>query len=76
VEATAAANLPLPRVEILAERLGLDGFEKKVILLLIGKTVSPVVKTLIDTLDGGGSRVSHPHPFIIILLYMASCTYV
>ena len=43
---------PLPRLEVLAGRLSLDAFEKKMILLLISKTISPVVKTLIDTLDG------------------------
>ena len=40
----------------MAHRLGLDSFEKKIILLLIGKTVSPVVKTLMDTLDSGVTR--------------------
>ena len=49
-------GIPLPRLELLAERLHLDSFEKQIILLLIGKTVSPVVRTLMDTLvDGAGS---------------------
>ena len=56
VEKTKEASLPLPRLEVLAERLHLDAFERKMILLLIGKTVSPVVKTLMETLDGS-SRV-------------------
>ena len=43
----------LPRLEIIAKRLNLDSFEKKIILLLIGKTVSPLVKTLMDTLEQG-----------------------
>ena len=46
----------LPRLEILAARLGLDSFEKKLVLLLIGKTVSPVVKALIDTLEQGSGE--------------------
>lgn len=44
----------MPRLEIVASRLSLDAFEKRLILLLIGKTVSPVVKALMDTLDQGG----------------------
>ena len=51
VDLTRRAGQPLPRLEVIAERLGLDSFEKKMIMLLIGKTVSPVVKTLMDTLD-------------------------
>lgn len=51
---TRDQGVPLPRLEVLAERLGLDAFEKKVILLIIGKTVSPVVKTLLDTLEISG----------------------
>ena len=46
----------LPRLEILASRLSLDAFEKKVILFLIGKTVSPVVKVLLESLGDSGSR--------------------
>lgn len=49
----------MPRLEIVAARLSLDAFEKRLILLLIGKTVSPVVKALMDTLDqGSGSFIS------------------
>jgi hypothetical protein len=47
----------LPRLEIIAARLHLDNFEKKLILLLIGKTVSPVVKALIDTLEQGSGEI-------------------
>jgi hypothetical protein len=36
VQATKDASLPAPRLEIMAEQLGLDGFEKKLIMLLIG----------------------------------------
>eukprot|EP01038_Epipyxis_sp_PR26KG_P008133 gene8133-11011_t len=41
----------LPRLELITSRFHLDSFERKIVLLLIGKTVSPVVKTLMDTLD-------------------------
>lgn len=51
VDATRRQGLPLPRLEVIAERLGLDAFEKKMIVLLMGVTISPVVKTLISTLD-------------------------
>ena len=51
VDATRRFGLPLPRLEVIAERLGLDVFEKKMIVLLMGVTISPVVKTLISTLD-------------------------
>lgn len=57
VQATKTAGMPTPRLEVIAERLGLDSFEKKMVLLLIGKTVSPVVKTLMETLLDGSSRV-------------------
>lgn len=53
---TKEANIQLPRLELLSERLKLDNFEKKIILLLIGKTVSPVVRTLMDTLIDGSSN--------------------
>lgn len=52
----AAREIGLPRLEILAERLHLDAFERKMILLLIGKTVSPVVKALIDNVDQLSTR--------------------
>jgi hypothetical protein len=53
----------MPRLEIVATRLQLDAFEKRLILLLIGKTVSPVVKALMDTLDqGSGSPPPPPLP--------------
>ena len=56
VSITKHHGLSPPRLEVISERLGLDSFEKKMILLLIGKIVSPVVKTLMETLDGGASR--------------------
>jgi len=48
---TREANHPVPRLEVMNQRFQLDPFEKKIILLLIGKTVSPIVKTLMETLD-------------------------
>jgi hypothetical protein len=56
VAETRAAGVPLPRLEVISERLGLDTFEKRMVLLLIGKTVSPLVKALIETLEQG-SRI-------------------
>jgi hypothetical protein len=50
----------MPRLEIIATRLHLDAFEKRLILLLIGKTVSPVVKALMDTLDQGSGHNTSP----------------
>jgi hypothetical protein len=44
-------------LEVISERLKLDLFERRMVLLLIGKTVSPVVKTLMETLEGATSRV-------------------
>jgi hypothetical protein len=57
VAETRAAGVPLPRLEVISERLGLDTFEKRMVLLLIGKTVSPLVKALIETLEQGGRIV-------------------
>ena len=54
---TEEQGLPLPRLEVLVQRFALDPFEKKIILLLLGKTVSPIVKTLMETLDTS-NRVS------------------
>ena len=45
-----------PRLEVLSSRLKLDAFERKVILFLIGRTVSPVVKVLLESIGDGGSR--------------------
>lgn len=57
-ERTVAAGLPSPRLETLTARFQLDSFEKRLILLLIGKTVAPIVKTLLDTLDTGHTRMA------------------
>jgi hypothetical protein len=54
----------MPRLEIIATRLHLDAFEKRLILLLIGKTVSPVVKALMDTLDQGSGRAVEDVPTV------------
>jgi hypothetical protein len=56
-DVSVAGRVPsLPRLEVLAERLQLDAFEKRMILLLIGKTVSPVVKALMDSVEQGTGR--------------------
>lgn len=36
----------LPRLEALAEKLGLDGFEKDILVMLIGHSVSPVLQAI------------------------------
>lgn len=69
-DTTGPPNLhKLPRLEIIAARLHLDNFEKKLILLLIGKTVSPVVKALIDTLEQGSGECSN-QIFAICLIHI------
>ncbi|CCI46755.1 unnamed protein product [Albugo candida] len=48
---TRKANLPLPRLEELSTKFKLTKFEQNVIVMLIGKTISPVIKNLIDGVD-------------------------
>lgn len=48
---TRKANLPLPRLEEIATKFKLNKFEQNVIVMLIGKTISPVIKNLIDGVD-------------------------
>lgn len=45
----------LPRLEALARKLGLDDFEKGVVTMLTGVAISPVVKSIYEADDGGGS---------------------
>eukprot|EP01035_Chromulina_nebulosa_P017063 gene17063-22575_t len=56
VSISKSIGIDIPRLETLSERLGLDILDKKIILLLIGKTVSPVVRTLMETLDSSASN--------------------
>jgi hypothetical protein len=56
VSSTRQHQLPIPRLESFVEKLSLDKFERNLILLLIGRTVSPVVRTLIDALDSSSVR--------------------
>lgn len=60
LELTAQAGLSAPRLQMLCQRLQLDEFERKVVVLLIGHTVSPMMKEILDSLaqNGGlsGSR--------------------
>lgn len=51
LEHTEKLGLPLPRLEMMAGRFNLDDFEKKIIVLLIGKTVSPLIKALMESLS-------------------------
>lgn len=48
---TRQANLPLPRLEEIAAKFQLNQFEQNVIVMLIGKTISPVIKNLLDGVD-------------------------
>lgn len=48
---TRQAGLPLPRLEQLASKFKLTTFEQNVIVMLIGKTISPVIKNLLDGVD-------------------------
>lgn len=48
---TRQAGHPLPRLEELAVKFKLNLFEQNVIVMLIGKTISPVIKNLIDGVD-------------------------
>uniref|UniRef100_M4C0F6 AAA+ ATPase domain-containing protein n=1 Tax=Hyaloperonospora arabidopsidis (strain Emoy2) TaxID=559515 RepID=M4C0F6_HYAAE len=48
---TQQAGHSLPRLEELAAKFKLNRFEQNVIVMLIGKTISPVIKNLIDGVD-------------------------
>lgn len=48
---TRKAGFSLPRLEELATKFKLNKFEQNVIVMLIGKTISPVIKNLIDGVD-------------------------
>ncbi|TYZ67926.1 hypothetical protein PybrP1_012466 [[Pythium] brassicae (nom. inval.)] len=48
---TRQAGLPLPRLEEIATKFQLNRFEQNVIVMLIGKTISPVIKNLLDGVD-------------------------
>lgn len=48
---TRKAGFSLPRLEELATKFKLNKFEQNVIVMLIGKTISPVIKNLIDSVD-------------------------
>lgn len=48
---TRKDNVPLPRLEEMSLKFKLNNFEQNVIVMLIGKTVSPVIKNLIDNAD-------------------------
>jgi SpoVK/Ycf46/Vps4 family AAA+-type ATPase len=50
---TEEAGLPLPRLEGLMAKFSADVFEKRLVLLMIGLTVSPIVRTLVDNMKSG-----------------------
>jgi hypothetical protein len=45
----------LPRLEALAQKLGLDEFEKGVVIMLTAVSISPVVKSIFEAENGDGS---------------------
>ncbi|ETW00765.1 hypothetical protein H310_07306 [Aphanomyces invadans] len=49
--ATRAGQIPLPRLEEMATKFKLNTFEQNVIVMLIGKTISPVLKNLLEGVD-------------------------
>eukprot|EP00040_Diaphanoeca_grandis_P018681 m.98246 g.98246 ORF g.98246 m.98246 type:complete len:1081 (+) comp27046_c0_seq1:117-3359(+) len=51
---TSKAGLPMPRLQMLCSRLELDEFEKMVMVILIGHTVSPMMKEILDSLAQKG----------------------
>lgn len=48
---TRKAGFSMPRLEELAAKFKLNKFEQNVIVMLIGKTISPVIKNLLDGVD-------------------------
>jgi hypothetical protein len=53
LQKTKDAKLPLPRLETLMATFHANVFEKRLVLLLIGLTVSPIVRTLVDNMKNG-----------------------
>ncbi|KDO29881.1 hypothetical protein SPRG_04948 [Saprolegnia parasitica CBS 223.65] len=51
LQLTRTANLALPRLEEMATKFKLNAFEQNVIVMLIGKTISPVLKNLLEGVD-------------------------
>lgn len=50
---TEESGQTLPRLETLMSKFEADAFEKRLVLLLIGLTVSPIVRTLVDNMKNG-----------------------
>ncbi|CAM6102058.1 unnamed protein product [Calypogeia fissa] len=53
-EACKDGSAQFPRLEALARRLGLDEFEKGVVIMLTGVSISPVVKSIFEADNGDG----------------------
>lgn len=74
-EVTSKVGLRAPRLVQLCERLGLDGFERSVIVLLIGNTVSPLMAEILKNFrESGASSHSPPDTCQVKLLLHAFCT--
>lgn len=67
----------LPRVEVMARRLGMTPFEKDVLLLMVGNVVSHDVLIAIngrDTLRGGGARnINVGFVLLVLTRNLANC---
>ena len=73
---TKERKLPLPRLVLLCERLSLDDFERSVVVMLIGNTVSPLIKEVLRNFEQGASGrtfASSEHMTVKTLL-QAFCT--
>ncbi|KAJ7523017.1 hypothetical protein O6H91_18G034900 [Diphasiastrum complanatum] len=55
-EAMTSGTVQLPRLEALVRKLVLDDFEKGVVLMLTGVAISPVVKSIFESENGGHKR--------------------
>ncbi|KAG6551896.1 hypothetical protein Mapa_006512 [Marchantia paleacea] len=54
-ESLKEGSTEFPRLEALARKLGLDEFEKGVVVMLTGVSISPVVKSIFEADNGDGS---------------------
>ena len=72
--AAGSARLPsLPRLIVLCERLGLDEFERSVIVLLIGNTVSPLMKEVLKTFEQSIDKYGATDNITVKLIIQVFC---